>query len=131
MEMLAGWLEESIWSFASMFPGDTFWGLAFNLRYLLAIFILCLISGTIGSLVVGNRMAFFSDALAHCAFAGVAIGLLTSILFQALQGVAFDRWGIPLIMIAFGIGVGLAIAYVREKTALASDTVIGVFFAGA
>ena len=28
--------------------------------------------GAVGSLVVGGRMAFFSDALAHCAFAGVS-----------------------------------------------------------
>jgi len=34
-------------------------------------------------------------------------------------------------MVVFGVGVGIAIAYVREKTSLASDTVIGVFFAGA
>jgi len=34
-------------------------------------------------------------------------------------------------MVAFGILVGLLIAYVRQKTNLANDTVIGVFFAGA
>ena len=34
-------------------------------------------------------------------------------------------------MVVFGILVGFGIAYVRERTGLASDTVIGVFFAGA
>jgi zinc transport system permease protein len=34
-------------------------------------------------------------------------------------------------MVGFGILVGVGIAYVKEKTALANDTVIGVFFAGA
>jgi zinc transport system permease protein len=34
-------------------------------------------------------------------------------------------------MVGFGVLVGVAIAFVREKTSLASDTVIGVFFAGA
>ena len=34
-------------------------------------------------------------------------------------------------MVGFGALVGLAIAFVKEKTELASDTVIGVFFAGA
>jgi zinc transport system permease protein len=34
-------------------------------------------------------------------------------------------------MAAFGALVGLGIAFVRESTGLASDTVIGVFFAGA
>src|SRR5262249_42710947 len=37
----------------------------------------------------------------------------------------------PLIMVAFGALVGIGIAFVKEKTELASDTVIGVFFAGA
>ena len=31
---------------------------------------MCGICGMVGALVVGNRMAFFSDAMAHCAFAG-------------------------------------------------------------
>jgi zinc transport system permease protein len=34
-------------------------------------------------------------------------------------------------MAAFGALIGLGIAFVRERTGLASDTVIGVFFAGA
>jgi zinc transport system permease protein len=34
-------------------------------------------------------------------------------------------------MVGFGAVVGIAIAFVREGTTLASDTVIGVFFAGA
>jgi zinc transport system permease protein len=97
-------------------------------------------------MVVGNRMAFFSDALAHCAFAGVGLGLLLGFLAglygyfgdpQLHDGVynareqAFHDWGVPLVTVAFGICVGLAIAFVRDQTALASDTVIGVFFAGA
>src|SRR5262249_33606136 len=41
-----------------------------------------------------------------------------------------QEW-IIAVMVAFGILVGVAIAYVRETTNLANDTVIGVFFAGA
>jgi zinc transport system permease protein len=40
-----------------------------------------------------------------------------------------DQWMVPLVMVVFGIIVGVAIAFVRENTSLASDTVIGVFFA--
>jgi len=79
--------------------------------------------------MVANRMAFFSDALAHCAFAGVALGLLFAILSK-ITVKDFTEW-IFLIMVIFGISMGLGIAWVREKTSLASDTVIGVFFAGA
>ena len=32
-------------------------------------------------------------------------------------------------MVGFGIAVGIGIAFVRERTGLANDTVIGVFFA--
>jgi zinc transport system permease protein len=85
-----------------------------------------LICGVVSSLVVSNRMAFFSDALAHCAFAGVALGLILY-----LAGYLDSESGILAMTILFGVVVGAMIAYVREKTPLASDTVIGVFFAGA
>src|SRR5262249_44784698 len=104
-----------------------FFSFDFIVRGLIAVVLVCLICGAVGSLVVGNRMAFFSDALAHCAFAGVALGLLLSLFFAAFQA---QEW-IIAVMVAFGILVGVAIAYVRETTNLANDTVIGVFFAGA
>jgi zinc transport system permease protein len=74
-------------------------------------------------------MAFFSDALAHCAFAGVGLGLLLCILTDTPDQLVRQR--ILLIMVAFGVTIGLLIAFVREQTGLASDTVIGVFYAGA
>src|SRR3712207_2741156 len=61
---------------ASLFPEGTFLSEPGNVRGLLAVILAALICGAVGSLVVGNRMAFFSDALAHCAFAGVALGLV-------------------------------------------------------
>src|SRR5260370_28528347 len=96
---------------------------------LFAIVFIAMVCGAVGSLMVANRMAFFSDALAHCAFAGVALGLLFAILSKTTVK-DFIEW-IFLIMVIFGISMGLGIAWVREKTSLASDTVIGVFFAGA
>jgi zinc transport system permease protein len=100
-------------------------------RALLAVILVSLICGAVGSLVVGNRMSFFSDALAHCAFAGVGLGLYMAILAgPSAERTFYDRAILP-VMIVFGTLVGLGIAYVRERTALANDTVIGVFFAGA
>jgi zinc transport system permease protein len=107
----------------------SFWSMDFNIRSLLAIVMVALVCGAIGSMMVANRMAFFSDALAHCAFAGVALGLLIAVLSK-IPVKGFMEW-IFLIMVIFGIAIGLGIAWVREKTSLASDTVIGVFFAGA
>lgn len=125
------WLEAAIKAVTRLAPARTFLSYDFNVSGLLAVILVCLICGAVGSLVVGNRMAFFSDALAHCAFAGVALGLLIGVFVGARKDSDFYRWGLPVMMVGFGAMVGLGIAFVREKSALASDTVIGVFFAGA
>ena len=98
----------------------------------LALVLTSLICGAVGSLVVGNRMAFFSDALGHCAIAGISLGfLLAHGLHLGGDSNAMIGTFALLVMVSFGALVGVGIAYVREKTSLASDTVIGVFFAGA
>ena len=124
------WVDEIIldiseWSKATWGP-DAFFSLQNMTKALLAVLIVGLICGIVSSLVVSNRMAFFSDALAHCAFAGFALGLILYLLgaFVSLDGVL-------AVMVVFGAIIGLAIAYVREQTTLANDTIIGVFFAGA
>jgi len=119
--------------FGDLFPPGTFLGETLNLRALLALLAVSLLCGAVGSIVVGNRMAFFSDALAHCAFAGVCFGFLLFKIFVNPQGDrdrddTFWEWVAP-VMVTFGAIVGAGIAFVREKTGLASDTVIGVFFA--
>src|SRR5262249_46397087 len=75
--------------------------------------------------------AFFSDALAHSAFAGISLGVISLFLMGGRDDKDLIDWFVPLVMIVFGSAVGIGIAFVREKTALASDTVIGVFFAAA
>ena len=112
---------------ANQFPANSVLHSTFNLKALIAVVLVSVICGAVGALVVGNRMSFFSDALAHCAFAGVTLGMLLWLLTGATQGA--EVWMLPLIMVSFGIVVGVAIAFVRERTGLASDTVIGVFFA--
>jgi zinc transport system permease protein len=137
----AGWLDDAIDGFSAWFPAGSFFYYSFNVRALVAVVLVSLICGAVGSLVIGNRMAFFGDALAHCAIAGAAIGVLGGLATNALidpnspdsptEMQWFAEYGIPGIMVLFGIVVGFGIAFVREQTALASDTVIGVFFAGA
>lgn len=70
-----------------------------------------------GVQVVNFRMAFFADAISHSAFTGVALGLILAV---------SPHWSMPL----FGLLVGLAIVAGQRRSALSTDTVIGVFFSG-
>ncbi|MBL8800095.1 MAG: metal ABC transporter permease [Planctomycetia bacterium] len=124
------WLDGLVVRFSQLWPDGSFFSAPFLVYGLLAVLLVAAICGAVGSLVVGNRMAFFSDALAHTAFTGVALGLLTGLFLDAPRDGDFYQLGIPFIMVGFGMTVGLLIAVVRERTGLASDTVIGVFFAG-
>lgn len=119
------WMTEAINRVAELFPAGTWMNFPPNVRAMLVIAIVSVLCGAVGSLVVGNRMAFFSDALAHCAFAGITLGLITALAVGADEKSLL----IPLVMVAFGVLVGLAIVFIRERTGLANDTVIGVFFA--
>lgn len=87
---------------------------AFMKNALLALLIACPMFGALGSVVVSNRMAFFSDAIGHSALTGVALGALLSL----------D----PIVsMTAFSAVLSLAIIAVKARGGEASDTVIGVF----
>ena len=130
------WLDQLIETCAQLAPADTFFAWEFNIKALLALVLVSLCCGAIGSLVVGGRMAFFSDALAHCSFAGISIGFLLFLFFgpaaqhdPKTQSLFWD-W-VTFIMVVFGILAGCGIVWVRTRTGLSSDTVIGVFFAGA
>lgn len=118
------WLADLLGSLATAADAPLF-----VVKGVAAILLVCLLCGMVGSLVVGNRMAFFSDAMAHCAFAGVALGYLSVVARGNGRDPITAAWLVPLVMVLFGAVVGAAIVYVREQTSLASDTVIGVFFA--
>jgi zinc transport system permease protein len=120
------WLDNSIFWLATTLGTESF-----VLKGVLAVVLVCAMCGLLGSMVVGNRMAFFSDAMSHCAFAGISLGLILAVSANVSpESDEFDALS-PLVMAAFGALVGLAISFVREYSGLASDTVIGVFFAGA
>ena len=74
------------------------------------------IASYFGVFIVQRRMAFLGSGLAHAAFGGVALGILLGV--QPL-------W----IAVPFTLAVALAIVWLRERTALAEDTAIGVLFA--
>ena len=46
---------------------------------LIAILLITPIFGILGTMIVNNKMAFFSDALGHSAFTGIALGMLLGI----------------------------------------------------
>ncbi|MBE6956859.1 MAG: metal ABC transporter permease [Ruminococcaceae bacterium] len=82
---------------------------------LLAVLVISPLFGLLSTMVVRSRMSFFSDALGHSAFTGMAIG--------ALCGIGDPTWAAVLFALFFSVLFNV----VRRKTALASDTVIGVF----
>jgi len=69
-----------------------------------------------GVFVVQRGLGFLGNGLAHAAFGGVALALW---LGQEPLHVALP----------FTVAVALAITWVRQRTSLTSDTVIGIFFA--
>ncbi len=92
-------------------PGRMF----FMKNALLAVLVITPLFGLLSTMVVHSRMSFFSDALGHSAFTGMAIG--------ALCGLSDPSWSAVIFAVLFAILFNL----VRRKTSLASDTVIGVF----
>ena len=82
---------------------------------LLAILVISPLFGLMSTMVVQSRMSFFSDALGHSAFAGLAIG--------ALCGLAAPTGCAVVLSVVFA----LLFSLVRRRSDLASDTVIGVF----
>lgn len=103
----------------------------FMIHALLAVAFLAPCCAALGVHVVNFRMAFFSDAISHSAFTGVVIGYLLVPVFEATWpgAAAWNRILPPATVVLFGVAVGAGITAVRRKTDLASDTVIGVFFA--
>ena len=82
---------------------------------LLGVLLIAPIFGLLGTMVVSNRMAFFSDALGHSALTGIAIGVIVNI-------------GQPLwAMILFSILLTVAIIAVKKANTASTDTIIGVF----
>ena len=81
---------------------------------LLAILIITPLFGILGTMIVSNKMAFFSDALGHSALTGIAIGVVL--------GVADTN----LTMIAFAVVFALVLNRLKAKQTQNTDTIISV-----
>ena len=81
----------------------------------LAILIITPLFGIFGTMIVNNRLAFFSDALGHSAFTGIAIGIIL--------GVSNTN----ITMIGFAIIFALALNQIKRRNTVSTDTIISVF----
>ena len=86
---------------------------------MLAILIMSPLFGILSTMVVTGRMSFFSDALGHSAFTGIAIGCIC--------GMAAPIWA----AVGFSLVFSLLFSYVRSRSNQAADTLIGVFSSAA
>ena len=107
MELIYNLLE-------TILPFD-FMQYTFMKNALIAIILSTPIFAILGTMIVNNKMAFFSDALGHSAFTGIAIGMLLGIT------------NIRISMIFFAVIFALLLNFVKNKTNYGADTIISVF----
>ncbi len=86
---------------------------------LLAIVLLAPVFALLGTMVVNNKMSFFSDALGHGAFTGLVIG--------GILGLLVPIWAAILFSVVFSV----LVTVVRYRSGMAPDTIIGVFSSAA
>ena len=82
---------------------------------LLALLLMAPLFGLMSTMIVTGRMSFFSDALGHSAFTGIAIG--------AVFGIAAPTWA----AVCFSVAFALLFSWVKSRSNQAADTLIGVF----
>ena len=87
----------------------------FMVTALWAVMLVVPLMALLGTMVVNNRLSFFSDALGHSALTGVAIGVIA--------GVSDVHW----ILVLFGVAFALLMNRIRRSRLASTDTVIGVF----
>lgn len=90
---------------------------SFMINALIAALIAAPIFAILGTLVISNKMAFYTDVIGHSTLTGIAIGVLLGI-SDPIKAMA-----IFLVLLAIGIN------YFKAKTKASADTVLGVFFA--
>lgn len=113
IDVLRQTLQE--WAAAGHLPSVMSYGFVVNA--LLAGLIIGPVLGGLGTLVVVKRFAFFSEAVGHSALTGVAIGIL---LGEPYTGPYGSLFGYCLLF-------GILLNYLRNRTGLTPDTLIGVF----
>ncbi|RUM48390.1 MAG: metal ABC transporter permease [Marinomonas sp.] len=95
----------------------------FSYGFVVNAFIACLmigpLLGLLGTLVVVKRLAFLSEAVGHSALTGVSIGIL-------MGEPVTEPW---ISLFAFSVLFALTLQWVRGRTTVPYDALIGVFLA--
>jgi len=81
----------------------------------IAIILITPIFGILSTMVVNNKMAFFSDSIGHSALTGVGLGVLL--------GLNSPVWS----MILFSVIFSVFIVIVKNTNTISTDTIISVF----
>jgi zinc transport system permease protein len=115
METFYAWVAAQ--ARAGWLPAD--FQYAFLVRGVLCVLVLAPLLGGLSHLVVARRMAFFSAALGQAALTGLSIALLLGEPLSAPYGGIF----------AFCLLSALGMVYVKRRSTLPPDTLIGVFLA--
>ncbi len=89
--------------------------LNFMKNALLAVLLMCPLFGLLSTMIITGKTSFFSDALGHSGFTGIAIGVLCG---SSLPIV----WAVIL-----AVAFALLFSFVRRRTSQAAETIIGVF----
>ncbi len=107
-------MEQLIEVIQAMLPFD--WArYDFMIHALLAVIIISPLFGVLGTMIVNNRMAFFSEALGHSAFTGIAIGVL------------FGLTDTNISMVIFAVCFALLLNKIKRMNTISTDTIISVF----
>lgn len=105
---------DAIYSLIGLFPCDSLEP-RFMRQALLGLLLLSPMTAMLGAHVLNFKMAFFSDAVGHSAFAGLALGLILGAPPQTA-------------VLVFGVLIGFAIMAVQRKSGLSADAAIGIVF---
>lgn len=89
--------------------------LPFMQRALIAGLAIGIAAAFLGVFVTLRNLSFYSDTIAHSALAGIALGLLFNI-------------SPTIAAIVFCIGIGLLTVYIKNRSLISLDTVVGVIF---
>lgn len=96
-------------SFISLFSYD------FMVNALIAVLIIGPLFALLGTMIVMKKMAFFSDALGHSAFTGIAVGVILGIVSTEIS------------MIAFAVIFAILLNHIKKRNMENVDTIISVF----
>ena len=106
---------ETIYSILDTILPFEFLSFSFMKNAFIAILLITPLLGLTGTMIVNNKMSFFSDALGHSAMTGIAIGVMVGI----------DNYIVS--MMGFAVIFALCISTIINSSVSSSDTIIGVF----